>query len=333
MNGAAKKSRTTLADLIAELKESEAQDNADDIVSASELHMMDGDHVASPNGNEYRLNEWSRQQLARLLGVKWQRWFADADGQDIADEVNCRLARTRGVVRLRSRRARGGENELRAVVSPTFGAIQDSTVATALQTAVAVVDPDMPVLRFAMSERSTTIMVGVGQPYRPGGDGRVGDLFGAVTIRNSGTGYAALACHLSLLRLVCLNGMMMPHEDAVVLRRVHRGLHPAALEERLYSKLRGLPARLRSGADVVAQSVQVVVDDVDEEIRQFLVDAHLPQRHAAAVRAAYDREPHASVFGISQGITLAAQKLVSEERYELELAAGEYVRARLKLAA
>ena len=363
-------SRTSIADLIATLSESEARDNPDEVASAACLHMVDADHLATPAGGEYRLNEWSRQQLARLLGVRWERWFENADGKAVADEINCRLRRTEGELRLRTRRrldgtirkrrARATElrdralashraarnvkpeptsapgagwrtdtHELRALVSPRFTAIQDSAIVAAIGESIA---GDVPVLRVAVTERTSTIMLGMGQPYRPGGDGCVGDLWGSLLLRNSGTGYAALACHLSLLRLACLNGMVVPHGDAVVLRSVHRGLHLTTIEERLQNRLRDLPMRFRRGGDLLALAAGIEVADIDAEIRSFLMNAGLPQRHAIAIRSAYAREPHPSVFGISQSITLSAQQLASEERYELELAAGNYVRERTQLA-
>jgi hypothetical protein len=332
MNGAMKKSRTTLRELIAELRHLESYDNEDLVLPAGSLHMIDADHIATPNGDEYRLNDWSRRQLARLLGVRWERWFENADGAAVADDINRRLARATGEVRLRSRHNPEDAPEIRAIVTPGFTAVADSEIATGVQVALGHLGGEIPVLRLDITERSTTFVVGVGQPYRPGGDGRVGDVWGGVLVRNSGTGFAALACHMFLVRLACLNGMVVPHGDPAVLRRVHRGLDAQVLEDKLYARLRHLPARLRTGADALASSAHIGIDDVDAELRDLLEKARLPQRHLRALRAAYDREPHTSIFGISQAATLASQDMNPEDRFDLERAAGAYVRDRSQLA-
>lgn len=332
MNGALKKTRSTLGELIAALEDQESYDNADVVVPTRDLHMVNANYLATPDGAEYCLSDWSRRQLARLLGVRWERWFENADDRAIAEDINRRLGRTGGEVRLRSRQSPGTTDEIRAIVSPGFTAVKDSEIARGVQLALLHTGADAPVLRFDATERSTTFVVGVGQPYRPGGDGRVGDVWGGLLVRNSGTGYAALAMHLFLVRLACLNGMVVPEGDAAVLRRVHRGLTAHVLEDKLYARLRGVPARLRTGADVLARSVHAPVEDVDLQIGALLDEARLPHRHAVELRSAYDREPHPSVFGISQAATLASQSMSPEDRYDLERATGAYVRDRAQLA-
>lgn len=55
----------------------------------------------------------------------------------------------------------------------------------------------------------------------------------------------------------------------------------------------------------------------------------MPRRLAPQIEAAYKKEEHASAFGIVQAVTLAAQSLGAEERYELERAAGNYAASSL----
>ncbi|MCA9585827.1 MAG: hypothetical protein KC657_10765 [Myxococcales bacterium] len=118
--------------------------------------------------------------------------------------------------------------------------------------------------------------------------------------------------------------MTVPHEEAV-LRRVHRGLDVRDLESKLYAKLRDLPARLRKGTDTLAATTRIPVNDVVDEIGRFLEKARLPRRLAPQIEAAYKKEADASVFGVVQAVTLAAQGLPAEQRHELERAAGDYV--------
>ena len=328
MNGLAPRRPFTLTKLIEQLEEEERHDNPDLVLPLRDLQMVDAERLAVPDGRTFRLNDWSRRQTASLLGLRWDRWFENASGSDVAEEVNRRLQRSSAEVRVRTRSRPDEGPELRALVTPRYTPVPDSVVARGIVASIGHYNADPTVVRAHVTERTTSFVIGVGEPYKPGGDGRVGDVWGGLLVRNSNTGFAALAVQLHLTRLVCLNGMTVPHEEAV-LRRVHRGLDIGDLEVKLYAKLRDLPARLRKGTDTLAATTRIRVDDVNEEIGRFLENARQPRRLAPQIEAAYKKEEHASAFGIVQAITLAAQSLSAEERYELERAAGAYAASSL----
>lgn len=323
MGGLAPRQRFTLRQLVQQLEEEEHHDNPDVVVALRDLRMVDAAHVAVPDGRTFRLNDWSRRQAASLLGLRWERWFENATGDDIAEEVNRRLHRAAGEIRVRTRSRSDDEPDVRALVTPEFTPVLDSVVARGVLMSVAHFTPDPSVVRAHTTERTTTFVVSVGEPFRSSGDRRVGDVSGGLLVRNSNTGFAALAVQLHLTRLVCLNGMTVPHEEAV-LRRVHRGLDAGDLEAKLYTKLRDLPGRLRRGADVLASTTRVPVDDIAMEVERFLRASRLPLRLAPQIATAYKKEEHPSVFGLVQAVTLAAQELPPEQRFELERAAGAY---------
>ena len=66
----------------------------DRIVHVADLRFTSAGHIALPDGVEYRLNAWSRKQLASLVGVRWDKWFSSATPQERSDEISRRLART-----------------------------------------------------------------------------------------------------------------------------------------------------------------------------------------------------------------------------------------------
>jgi hypothetical protein len=169
----------------------------------------------------------------------------------------------------------------------------------------------------------------VEQPRHPSGmqvtSSTVGQVWGGLLVRNSGVGFASLTMMLHLTRLLCLNGMVAPLADAEVLRRRHRGIDDDALRFLLAEKLAGLPERLALGSDRLLTADSRPVLDVPAEITRILDDAGLPARLAAPILAAYQREPIANAFGVSQALTLAAQAMRPEERLELEQAAGTYL--------
>ena len=87
-----------------------------------------------------------------------------------------------------------------------------------------------------------------------------------------------------------------------------------------------------SGADlwVVQQDTQGPYAESssirDDAVRGVLTEPNLPLRLFDPIMEAYGREPVPTAFGVSQAITLAAQRFSPEERLQLEQAAGEYLR-------
>ena len=68
------------------------------------------------------------------------------------------------------------------------------------------------------------------------------------------------------------------------------------------------------------------VENVEDAVRGVLTESNLPLRLFDPIMEAYGKEPAPTVFGVSQAITLAAQRFSPEERLQLEQAAGEYLR-------
>jgi hypothetical protein len=316
----------TLPDLVEQFERDEALENDDVLTDLSRLTMLDHETVDIPGIGPHRFNEWSRRQAESTLGVRFSRWFEYAEPREIADEMNRRFTRAEGPVRLRTRRApAGGAGELRAMLGPGYSPVADSTIGRLLIQALEPYETELRILRHAATEKTVSYVVAVGRPYRIGGPGEVGDVWGGIFVRNSCVGYASLTLTLHCTRLVCRNGMVAPLPDSRLVRRVHRGLDTRLLEERLQETLRSVPARLRAGGEQLARSVGVAVLDVETTVRDLLADRGMPARLVAAIMAAYAREPSRTVFGVSQALTLAAQAVTVEEGHELEALAGAYV--------
>ncbi len=247
--------------------------------------------------------------------------------------MNRRFARASGTVRLRTNRLRepvseidhGVDGILRAFVSPGYTPVGDARLGRMLIAALSPDERELRLVRADLTDRTTSYVVGIGKPFRRGDDSIVGEVWGGLLVRNSGVGYASLVMVLHLTRLVCLNGMTAPLPDAHLLRRRHRGIEDDALRYLLADKLSGLPARIHQGGERLLAADARLVPNFDIEIRRVLDDAGLPQRYLPAITAAYLREPRPTAFGVSQAITLAAQGLPPEERFELERAAGNYL--------
>lgn len=327
---AIKRHPPTLFDLRRTFEVEESRENEDILAQLSDLRMTPDGLVDVPNRGQFAFTDWSQRQCASLLGVRWDRWFENCSLSELAVDVNRRFARARGAIRLRTVRAEdaepGVDGILRAFVSPGYSAIADSRVADLILTALSPVEADLPIVRVDRTDRSTTYVVAVGKPYKVGGTGEVGDVWGGLLIRNSGVGFASLLISLHLTRLLCKNGMVAPLPDAIVVRKRHRFFDDGKLRGLLGEQLRALPGKLALGADLLATAnLRVLSITPETEIRRLLDNAGLPMRFVEPILSAYAREPRPTAFGISQALTLAAQAMVSEERFELEQAAGAYL--------
>lgn len=303
--------------------------NPDEIVELKALRMTTEETIAIPNCGSYALTDWAKKQLASLLGIQWNRWFQLTTKEEQADEINRRLWRNSARMRLRTSRTalttNGKTGVLRAIVTPAYSPISDSHLGNALKILLWPLEQEPRILRFEVTDRSVTFIMSIGKPFRPGDDKVVGDVWGGLVVRNSDVGYASLSVTLSLVRLLCLNGMTAPIPDALLLKRTHRGITEDGLIEKLRFSVGDLPGKISRGAGILADARQRAIQDPEAEFVRLLQIAHMPQKLLPELQAAYALEPEETLFGISQAVTRASQKLSAEERFELDRAAGTYL--------
>jgi Domain of unknown function (DUF932) len=318
----------TLSDLVSEFDLSASQQFADVDIPVASLAMSVQGNIVVPDHGPCALTPWAKKQLAGRLGIQWGRWFDGIDPKLRSDEVNRRLARDAGKVRVRTAVGSGNDGEsvatLRAFVSTTYATIPDAAVAQAILEELRMGDPKL--VRRTSTDRTTSYVVRVGAPFHVGGPAQVGDVVGGLLVRNSDVGYASLVIALHLTRLVCTNGMVVA-ENKTIVRRAHRRIELEDLKEKLAIGLRDVPARIQRAGRALERSGHHAVEHVEAALVEVLRLARLPLRVLPVLAAAYDRDPHASAFGISQAVTLGAQdpRVSAEERLALETAAGEYV--------
>jgi hypothetical protein len=318
----------TLNDLVGLFERVEAEENPDVVLPLASLRLRTTGTVEVPRLGFFGFTDWSRRQCAALLGIRWDRWFENATDVERADEMNRRFARAASTVRLRTSRTMNGggsHGTLRAFVTAGYSPVPDSQLARMLATVLEPADPELRLVRSDITDRTVSYVVKVGEAFRCGGPGEVGDVWGGLLVRNSGVGFASLLISLHLTRLVCKNGMTAPLPDAVLVRRRHRAIDDGKLRELLSTQLQRLPERLNHGATLLSDARQRPVTDVQMAVRSVLADAALPARHLPAVLAAYDREPEPTAFGIAQAFTRAAQDQTPEIRLDFEQAAGAYL--------
>lgn len=321
----------TLDELHREFLERESLENPDVVVPMRALRLTDVGTLAVPGLGAFAFTDWSKHQLSSIVGVRWDRWFARMNAEEQSTEVNKRLWSNGGSLRVRTSAhalvTNGTEGTLNALVSPTFTPLPDAQMLGLLAELLRTVEPSLRVLRHAFTDKTTTYVLGVGAPFRPGDDHDVGDIWGGLTVRNSGVGFAAAMILASFERLLCKNGMTAPVPGARLLRRAHRSFDLGKLRELLAERLRELPGKLGRAGEVLVAAHRERVDEARPAFQALLRLARMPLRLLPQLEAAYEAEPRlqGTRFGISQAATRAAQDLSPEERFELEQAAGDWI--------
>jgi len=259
------RSSSTLLSTLDRLHLVESQYLPDVVVPLRDLAWTNEEQLYVPSFGAARPNEWARLQLAQILGVRFDRWFETATPAERAAEMTRRLRRANGNVRLRFNQY-SNRIVLRAVVRPSYSPIADSVIVRMLTTALR--DFDAHVYRLDLTDRVTsmTVCVGEAQSANP----IVGEICPAITVVNSGVGWSQLTIGLSLLRLVCKNGIRAPVWDAQILRIRHRCLNHDSIREQLADGLRTAPERLTQANLVLAASVDWKVTNVEAEAREVL---------------------------------------------------------------
>lgn len=266
---------TTLDTLLNQLSAREAEENPDQIVLARDLGMSPAGNIVTPNG-EYAMTQWSRSQLASLLGVRWDRWFHQADPQDRANDVIRRLRRMHPATQIKLRTKKAvpdaveADGTVMAFVSPSYTPVSNVVVGRLLEAALRGVSGDTEILRSYSTDRTTGFALAVGEPQTVGGT--VGAVWGGISVVNSGVGYSALSITAFLYRLACSNGMVAPLPKAELVRRSHRGVQLEMLGARIFDGMAKLPGDLSRSLDVLENSTSIPVTDTETTVRQILKD-------------------------------------------------------------
>lgn len=328
------KQNRSLMDLIQKFQDREALDNEDQIVELSALRVDDRLNVIVPGMGKYQMSGWARSQVSTIIGVKFDRWFSRANSEEQAFELNRRFSRGDGQIKVRTTLINAGENgsdgTLHGIVSPNFAPIKDSSIAEMVLTALRGVETDFRIIRTDTTDKSVSWVVGVGKPFIPGGSNVVDQIWGGLSVRNSGVGYASVSITMHLTRLACTNGLALPVPGSELLRKRHTsGLTIDRIWNEVSVKFLEVPGKLRIAGQVLANAQNVRIENPEETIGRILIAAHLPKRLAAPILAQYQREDQ-SAFGLSQALTdsgmLSSLQVSPEERQQIEVAAGEFLR-------
>jgi len=277
------------------------------------------------------LTSWSRAQLARMLGIRWDRWFNDAlvSPAERADEINRRLSRQSGTWKLRARRYAldeegAGDGVLRAFVGPQYEAIDDARLFERLVHVLGSRADEYRFVRVEHTDRSAHY-VALSESEIDIGDGQSDPHRGGFLLWNSEVGAGAVGLLEYVWRLVCTNGLVALTPGRKLFRRVHRRTSNESLERDLSQGLAALPERIERATSALRVARMQYVMEPEATLRNFLAEHPEGRPHTEAVISAYAEEPEPTRFGLVQAITLAAQRLDADRRLMLETLAGQLI--------
>ncbi len=318
----------TFEEVLADVERRAEQNLADRVVAVADIQMApDGTLTAESTPLTYALNSHGTRQLATLLGVRWSAWFNPSiSGPERADEVNRRLSRTPGKLKLRATRDPDGGPRaiLRALLSASFTPLDDVRVFRAMAT---LIGPFLSDFRFVRVDITETTSHYSAVHIDPRGDARDG-LHPGWHLRNSEVGASALSLDDFWWRLVCANGLTL-ELDKRLLYRTHRPADDGLLSAMLVVAMSKLRDRWDQGAKLFLRAREDRVPHPDAAVESVLDSPEVPRRLVEEAQRAALASGDPTRFGVVQAITLVAHTTNTDPdvRFAMERRAGQYLAA------
>ncbi|MBI5511434.1 MAG: hypothetical protein HY903_21965 [Deltaproteobacteria bacterium] len=305
----------------------------DQVVHVADLRMTPEGHIELPGGTRYRLNDHARRQLSSLLGLRWQKWFESASGEERAEEVNRRFSRTPGEKKIRAWKDPGGEAHgiARAVLAPTFTPIDDARVIERMHTMMRGLLDEYVFTSVQFTETTTHYTAVHVEAFDIDGD----RLHPGWHLRNSEVGASALSLDDHWLRLVCTNGLMVRVGGKRSLYRTHRAIEDDQLAAALVIAIGRLPERWQISFAWMQSAKRTPVPHPDDAVEAILGDsAEVPKALLEEAQRLVLRDGDLTRFGVVQAITYVAHSSNKDPdvRFAMERLAGDYLAATPVLA-
>lgn len=301
----------------------------DAVLPLARLRATEAGAIDVPGVGALALTDWSRAQLARMLGVRWQRWFDEAlvSPAERADEINRRLSRHPAEMKIRSRRHAAGEvgvgdGTLRAFVGAQYTPIDDARVFDRLARVLGPRAESFRFVRQTLTDRTSQYVALSPEDVDLSANGKPDPHRHGFLIVNSEVGARALGLVEYLFRLICTNGMVIAEAARRLFYRVHRKTEDESLDRDLAYAIALLPERWSASADAMRAARRHLVEEPEQTLRQLLAGDPASKPYTEAALAAYRQEPEPTRFGLVQAVTRAAQQVAPEARLSLETLAG-----------
>jgi hypothetical protein len=298
----------------------------DRVVHVADLKMNPAGHIVVPGGSELRMNPWARKQISSLIGVRWDRWFSSASGEERAEEVTRRFSRIPGQLKVRAWKDDDGvaDGIARAFLSPNFTPIDDARIFTSMNTMLRGLVEEYRFTSVEFTDSTTHYTAVHTEAFDLDGD----RLHPGFHLKNSDVGASALSLDDYAMRLVCMNGLMVRVGGKRSLYRTHRSIENEALDAALVVAIARLPQRWQVSFEWMRVAKSMTVSHPDDEVAAILGDsAEVPKALLEEAQRVVLRDGDNSRFGVVQAITLTAHQANKDPnvRFAMETLAGQYL--------
>lgn len=330
-----------------------------DCISLNKMKFTEAGGVHVPGYGLLRMTGWARRQLGNEIGVRWDKFFGEQDPDKINRAVQDHL-RARGVSPIKKMIARnhvssketGTDGLLRGLVSTTYSEVRDARLFDRMR--IIIGSKQLKNMGFAKWDlrdngshyslvHNETIDL-TGRNLKPGGFEGLSGPHGApqkdigyygLRLRNSEVGAYSYTADAYIMRLVCINGLMVMVEGERIMKRKHIGLgDDEKLDEMIDNTFKALP-KVREKIVATNKILSGVrIPDPEAEIRNFLARNKQPKIIQDNAVKAYMDEPVDNALGIVQAITRLgmAMRNIPDRQHEIELLAGTYIDKAVKAA-
>ena len=300
----------------------------DTTVHVADLIFTDEGHVIVPGKGPHTLLPLAKRALSSLVGVRWDIWFKSASPAERSEEINRRLKRTPGERKLRAWRDDSNETAgtIRAILPAGYDPIDDATIFPSLRTNMGSLLGEYVFQRVEPGEETSQYAAVLREARSLRGD----ELVPGWSLRTSEVGEAPLSIDDYVLRLVCLNGLMVKVGGKRSLYRRHRAIDDDQLGAAFVMALGRLPGRFERALELMAIAMDATVEHPDAIVADVL--AGIPRAMVEETQRAALAEAAAaplSRFGLLNVITRVAHTTNTdlEVRFAMESAAGTLLAA------
>jgi len=300
----------------------------DQVVHVADLRMTPLGNITLPGHLTYRLNPVALRGLASMLGLRWDKWFQSASGEERAEEVNRRFQRTPGEKKIRAwvDREDRADGVARAFLAPTFTPIDDARIFERMHTMMKGLVDEYRFTRVEFTDSTTHYTAVHTEAFDL--DGEL--LYPGFHLRNSEVGASALSLDDHWMRLVCLNGLMVRVGGKRALYRTHRAIEDDQLAAALVIAVGRLPERWATSFGWMQSAKRMPVPHPDDAVAAILGDsAEVPKAMLEEAQRVVLRDGDPTRFGVVQAITLVAHQTNKDPdvRFAMERLAGDYLAA------
>lgn len=324
----------TLQSVIDDVREAD-QDKWDAFVTTDQLRLEDGllgfpALTGSSHFSRLKPNDWAIGQLCQQLGIPasyfkrcpaelqdrqfnyWLKLFNERRNTPDCDGQATWLLRAKGTA-------------LRAVLSDRYGRLDNAALTSAL---VRVISESFVVQSVEITDVSFHIRLLKPMSkrlVRPGDEVCAG-----LHIANSEVGMRSVTVDSLVFRLVCSNGLIRLVKGRSLFYRRHVGDGAIAALERLPEAIEGALIGAEQSMDALAATVDQRIDDPAKHVWDLARREGLPEDLAITILDRLGSDEPAlqhTLYGLVNAMTSAGQTLGPDERYSIEVLAGQMLAA------